>query len=81
MLGTVMKLVSGPTVTRAISDPANSIAKLVAAEKDDAKVCSQGLGHPCSTIHRGTSSNAHDNPSAPSIQSGFNQFSRSISSG
>ena len=38
MLGTVMKLVSGPTVTSAISDRENGIAKLVAAEKDDAKV-------------------------------------------
>ena len=37
-LGSVMSLVSGPTVDKAVSDPDNAIAKLVAAEKEDAKL-------------------------------------------
>jgi hypothetical protein len=38
MLGPVMTLVNGPTIAEAIADPANELAKLVAAEPDDAKV-------------------------------------------
>ena len=38
MLGPVMTLVNGPTIAEAISDSANDITKLVAAEPDDAKV-------------------------------------------
>jgi WD40 repeat protein/mono/diheme cytochrome c family protein len=37
-LGPVMTLINGPTIADAINDPANEIAKLVAAEPDDAKV-------------------------------------------
>ncbi|MDR3638179.1 MAG: DUF1553 domain-containing protein [Isosphaeraceae bacterium] len=37
-LGPVMALISGPTVGDAISDGANEIAKLVAAQKDDTKL-------------------------------------------
>lgn len=37
-LGPVMALISGPTVGDAISDPANELAKLVGAQKDDAKL-------------------------------------------
>jgi hypothetical protein len=37
-LGAVMALISGPTVADAIASPQNAITKLVAAEKDDAKV-------------------------------------------
>ncbi len=37
-LGSVMALISGPTVEAAVSDPHNEIAKLVAAEKDDSKL-------------------------------------------
>ncbi|MCS1417411.1 MAG: hypothetical protein M2R46_05165 [Verrucomicrobia subdivision 3 bacterium] len=37
-LGSVMSLVSGPTVDKAISDPDNAISKLVATEKDNAKL-------------------------------------------
>jgi WD40 repeat protein len=40
-LGPVMALVSGPTVGNAISDPENSIAKLVAAVKDNGEVVSK----------------------------------------
>jgi hypothetical protein len=38
MLAPVMKLVNGPTVSDAIADPNNAIAKLVASQPDDAKV-------------------------------------------
>ena len=37
-LGPVMALISGPTVEAAISDPQSELAKLVATEKDDAKL-------------------------------------------
>jgi mono/diheme cytochrome c family protein/roadblock/LC7 domain-containing protein len=37
-LGPVMALVNGQTIADAIADPANAIAKLVAQEKDDAKL-------------------------------------------
>lgn len=37
-LGSVMSLVSGPTVDKAVSDPENAIAKLVDDEKEDAKL-------------------------------------------
>jgi hypothetical protein len=38
MLGPVLNLVNGPIIGDAVRDPDNRIAKLVAAEKDDAKV-------------------------------------------
>jgi len=38
MLGPVMTLVNGPTIAEAIADPANEIARLVAAQPDDAKL-------------------------------------------
>jgi hypothetical protein len=38
MLGPVLNLVNGPIVADAIEDPENRITKLVATEKDDAKV-------------------------------------------
>ena len=38
MLGPVMTLVNGPTIAEAIADRNNEIAKLVAAQPDDAKV-------------------------------------------
>ncbi|HXT58544.1 MAG TPA: DUF1549 and DUF1553 domain-containing protein, partial [Pirellulales bacterium] len=41
MLGQALNLVNGPTIAEAISNPANNIAKLVAAEKDDRKVIEQ----------------------------------------
>ena len=37
-LGPVMALISGPTVEAAISDPQSELSKLVAAEKDDARL-------------------------------------------
>ncbi len=37
-LGSVMSLVSGPTVDKAMSDPDNAIAKLAASEKEDANL-------------------------------------------
>ncbi len=37
-LGSVMALISGPTVADALADPNNALTKLVAAEKDDAKL-------------------------------------------
>ena len=37
-LGAVMSLVNGEAIADAIADPGNAIAKLVASEKDDAKV-------------------------------------------
>src|SRR5262249_20732478 len=37
-LGPVMSLVSGPTISGAISDPANELTKLVATESDDFKL-------------------------------------------
>jgi hypothetical protein len=37
-LGPVMALVNGKTIGNAVNDPANRIAKIVSAEKDDAKV-------------------------------------------
>jgi hypothetical protein len=38
MLGPVLAMVNGPVVAEALRDPNNRITKLVAAEKDDAKV-------------------------------------------
>jgi hypothetical protein len=38
MLGPVLNLVNGPVVAEAVKDPNNRLARLVAAEKDDAKV-------------------------------------------
>ncbi len=38
MLGPVLNMVNGPVVGEALRDPANNIAKVVAAEKDDRKV-------------------------------------------
>jgi hypothetical protein len=38
MLGPVLNLVNGPILADAIKDPGNRIAKLVATEKDDAKI-------------------------------------------
>ena len=38
MLGPVLNLVNGPVVDDAIRDPNNRIAKILAAEKDDARV-------------------------------------------
>jgi hypothetical protein len=38
MLGPVLALVNGPVVGEALKDPSNRLAKIVAAEKDDAKV-------------------------------------------
>jgi hypothetical protein len=38
MLGQALNLINGPTIAQAIADSTNGIAKLVAAEKDDAKV-------------------------------------------
>src|SRR5262249_38501559 len=38
MLGPVLNLVNGPVLAEALKDPNNRLAKLVAAEKDDAKV-------------------------------------------
>jgi hypothetical protein len=38
MLGPVLNLINGPVVADAIKDPDNRITKLLAAEKDDAKV-------------------------------------------
>jgi hypothetical protein len=38
MLAPVLNLVNGPVVANAIRDPANHIARLVAADKDDARV-------------------------------------------
>ncbi|MFN4259901.1 MAG: DUF1549 domain-containing protein [Gemmataceae bacterium] len=40
-LGPVMALVNGPTLAEAIADPKNDIAKLVATEKDDAKLVNE----------------------------------------
>lgn len=38
MLGPVLNLVNGPVMGEALKDPANRIAKLLATEKDDAKI-------------------------------------------
>ncbi|HWB14043.1 MAG TPA: DUF1549 and DUF1553 domain-containing protein [Pirellulales bacterium] len=38
MLGQALNLVNGPTIARAIADPANRITRVVATEKDDRKV-------------------------------------------
>src|SRR5262249_21625393 len=38
LLGPVLNLVNGPVLANALGDPANRIAKLLAAEKDDAKL-------------------------------------------
>jgi hypothetical protein len=38
VLGPVMKLINGPTVINAVSNPQNALTQLVAREKDDAKV-------------------------------------------
>jgi WD40 repeat protein/mono/diheme cytochrome c family protein len=40
-LGSILSLVSGPTVDQAISDQANAIAELVTSEEDNAKVVQQ----------------------------------------
>jgi WD40 repeat protein/mono/diheme cytochrome c family protein len=40
-LGSVMALVSGPTLADAISDPNNALAKLVAGERDDKRLISE----------------------------------------
>lgn len=40
-LGSVMSLLSGPTVSSAINDPGNAIAKLVETEKDDRKLVNE----------------------------------------
>ncbi len=40
-LGPVMALISGPTVEAAVSDPQSELAKLVASEKDDAKLVAE----------------------------------------
>lgn len=40
-LGPVMAMISGPTLSDAIGNPKNDLAKLVAAEKDDAKVVNE----------------------------------------
>ncbi|OAI47917.1 hypothetical protein AYO44_08560, partial [Planctomycetaceae bacterium SCGC AG-212-F19] len=40
-LGPVMALVNGQTLADAVADPGNAIAKLVATEKDDAKVVNE----------------------------------------
>ena len=37
-LGSVMALLSGPTISSAINDPTNALAKLVETEKDDRKL-------------------------------------------
>ncbi len=37
-LGSVMALLSGPTISEAINEPSNSLAKLVEKEKDDRKL-------------------------------------------
>ena len=37
-LGSVMSLVSGPTVDKAVSDPGNAIARLVSSEKEDQQI-------------------------------------------
>ena len=41
LLGPVMKLINGPTVAQAISDPSNAIAQLVREEKNDATLIDQ----------------------------------------
>ena len=41
MLGPVMALVNGPTIAEAISDKDNALAKLVASERDDAKLVNE----------------------------------------
>lgn len=38
LLGPVLNLINGPVVAEALNDPNNRLAKLLAAEKDDAKV-------------------------------------------
>jgi len=40
-LGPVMALISGPTISNAIADPKNELAKLVAAEADDSKLVNE----------------------------------------
>jgi WD40 repeat protein/mono/diheme cytochrome c family protein len=40
-LGPIMSLVNGQTIASAIGDPASDLAKLVASEKDDAKLVSE----------------------------------------
>src|SRR5258705_13097704 len=37
-LGSVMALLSGPTISAAINEPTNTLAKLVETEKDDRKL-------------------------------------------
>jgi len=41
VLGPIMKLVNGPTVAKAVGDPASELAKLVGREKDDRKVITE----------------------------------------
>jgi hypothetical protein len=38
MLGQALNLINGPTIANAVADPQNRIAKLIATEKDDAKI-------------------------------------------
>jgi WD40 repeat protein len=40
-LGSVMALLSGPTISEAINEPTNSLAKLVQSEKDDTKLVNE----------------------------------------
>jgi hypothetical protein len=40
-LGSVMAMLSGPTISEAINEPSNSLAKLVETEKDDRKLINE----------------------------------------
>ena len=40
-LGSVMALLSGPTISAAINDPTNALAQLVETEKDDRKLVNE----------------------------------------
>ncbi len=59
-LGPIMALISGPTVAEAISDPANELAKLVAAQPDDKQLVEEitlrVLNRPATEVeHKGFS--------------------------
>jgi hypothetical protein len=41
VLGPIMKLINGPTISEALTDPNSELTKLVASEPDDAKVIEQ----------------------------------------
>ena len=41
VLGPILKLINGPTVGNAVADPGSELSKLVATEKDDAKLIEQ----------------------------------------